>query len=313
MPIAYTLNDVARGELSAAKARVAVSEALKEVTPNSVGQIYASLRAWVWKALNARRRDQELREWFDLLKRAAHILERDYRLFAERIATLHDLVYESIAVSEALPVHDLLRRSHVRDVIRMVAEAPDGRVTRSDLGQRLNLKQANLTRVLTMVCTAGLFERNIMGRTAVYQLTRAGQDAATELQAERKRPEAAQVSRVKFTVAGTNYSLVETTVWTQLLSKLAVRERNDVHVHGSPRRLMPATGSKLHPSLALDPPDPKGLFTVSLPKSDGYGRESMIKHSLKQQKNRWKSKIRRTQRSSTQSRTLLETKRERYS
>ncbi|MGE8131804.1 hypothetical protein ACQKQD_33225 [Methylobacterium sp. NPDC080182] len=151
-------------------------------TPNhTMQQAYAAVRAWVWKALDGRRRDPELREWFDVLKRVTAFLRTKDAALAERVVALHELVHESIAVSEQFPVESVLKRRHVRDVLMMLVSAPGGRVDRAGIGSSLGLKQGNLTRILNMVTKAGLAERAVYGKQAEFQLTRAGEAACRRL------------------------------------------------------------------------------------------------------------------------------------
>jgi hypothetical protein len=56
--------------------------------------------AWVWKAIDRRRRDDGLGEWFDVLRRPSAALAESHPTEANRIGVLHDLIYESIFVSE---------------------------------------------------------------------------------------------------------------------------------------------------------------------------------------------------------------------
>lgn len=176
-----TLDDIALGDVAPAQARAALSKALRDGDPRTTQQAYAAVRAWVWKALDGRRRDPELREWFDVLKRVAAFLRTKDAALAERVVALHELVHESIAVSERLPVESVLKRRHVRDVLKMLASAPGGRVDRAGIGSGLGLKQGNLTRVLNMVTEAGLAERAAHGKQAEFQLTRAGEAACRSL------------------------------------------------------------------------------------------------------------------------------------
>lgn len=54
---------------------------------------YLALRAWVWKALDGRRRYPELREWADILDAASALLaEQGQAALAERLTALHDLL-----------------------------------------------------------------------------------------------------------------------------------------------------------------------------------------------------------------------------
>ncbi|CAO4170372.1 MarR family transcriptional regulator [Methylorubrum aminovorans] len=173
-----TLDDIALGDVDPAQARAALSKAFGGSDPKVAQRVYTALRAWVWKAIDGRRRDPELREWFDVLRRAAAFLRTKDTTLADRVAVLHELVQESIAVSERLPSQEVLQRRHVREVLAMLVVAPDGRLDRAEIGRRLGLKQGNLTRVLNMVVEAGFAERTTHGKEAEFQLTRAGHEAA---------------------------------------------------------------------------------------------------------------------------------------
>ena len=100
MPLPAPLDAIARGAASPAEARAALAESLKDTSPETARQVYTALRAWTWKALDGQRRDDELREWFDLLKRAESHLSDHYPAIAQRLQVLHELVYESISVAE---------------------------------------------------------------------------------------------------------------------------------------------------------------------------------------------------------------------
>src|SRR4051794_13774527 len=117
MSLTVSLDRIALGDVTPAEARIILSEALAPGSPHTVQALYTALRAWVWKALNERKRDGELTEWFDIIKRtAAHVVD-DHPTLSERLQVLLDLIYESISISEVLPVQELLKRRHVRDVL----------------------------------------------------------------------------------------------------------------------------------------------------------------------------------------------------
>ena len=175
------LDDIALGDASPAEARAALSEALKQPTPKTLQRIYTALRAWTWKALDGHRRDSDLREWFDILKRTGAYLAEGHQAYAQRLQVLHELVYESISVAEARPVDKVLSRQHVKNVLALLYAAPQGRLNRMQIGKQLGLRQANLTRILNLVSSAGLIERSSWGKHAIFQLTRPGSDAAAAL------------------------------------------------------------------------------------------------------------------------------------
>lgn len=178
--------EIALGTARAADARELIHSVLQDVTENSARQLYTALRAWVWKALDGRRRDDELREWFDLLKRASAALKSRHAVEAARIGVLHDLIYESISASEIMAPADVLQREHVRRILKSMARY-GGRMDRTKIGDESSLKQANLTRILNMMSSARLIERTVYGRRAIFELTKLGEEEVARMR-HRTRP-----------------------------------------------------------------------------------------------------------------------------
>jgi DNA-binding HxlR family transcriptional regulator len=176
-PQAAGLNSIARAEASPAQAREALLAVLGQPSAELLQDAYLALRAWAWKALDQRRRDPELREWDDLLCAAAALMaQHGQPALAERLTALHELLSESVAVSEILAAQDITRRQHVIQVLDFLA-SNGGQASRSAIGAHLSLDQANLTRVLNLMSTAGLVERTSLGKEAVFSLSRSGLDA----------------------------------------------------------------------------------------------------------------------------------------
>jgi DNA-binding transcriptional ArsR family regulator len=173
-PQAAGLNTIARAEASPARAREALLAVFGQPSPELLQDAYLALRAWAWKALDQRRRDPELREWDDILCAAASLMaQHGQPALAERLTALHELVGESIAVGEALAAQDVTRRQHVAEVLDFLA-GNGGQASRGAIGAHISLGQANLTRVLNLMTAAGLIERSMLGREAVFRLSRAG-------------------------------------------------------------------------------------------------------------------------------------------
>ena len=171
------LNSIARAEASAAQARETLLAVLGQPSEELLQDVYLALRAFAWKALDQRRRDPELREWDDLLCAAATLMaQQGQPALAERLTALHELLSESVAVSETLAAQDITRRQHVAEVLDVLA-SNGGQANRSAIGGHLSLGQANLTRVLNLMATAGLIERTTLGKEAVFSLSRRGLDA----------------------------------------------------------------------------------------------------------------------------------------
>jgi hypothetical protein len=173
-PQAAGLNTIARAEASPAQAREVLLAVLGQPSPELLQDAYLALRTWVWKTLDQRRRDPELREWDDLLCAAAALMaQHGQPVLAERLTALHELLSESIAVGETLAAHDVTRRQHVTRVLDFLAKN-DGQASRSAIGAHLSLGQANLTRVLNLMMAAGLIERTTLGKEALFRQSRTG-------------------------------------------------------------------------------------------------------------------------------------------
>jgi len=176
-----TLDGIALGEATPAQAREAIGAAFREGSPQAAQRVYTVLRAWVWKALNGRRRDPELREWFDILKRTGAYLSSDHKSQAERLQVLNELIYESISASEIQTPSEALKRQHVKHILIMLFNAQNKQIERSEIGTQLRLGQANLTRVLNLMASSGLVERVKFGKQAIFQLTTLGVHEAQKI------------------------------------------------------------------------------------------------------------------------------------
>jgi DNA-binding MarR family transcriptional regulator len=182
-PPTSDLGTIEQGVASAAHARTTLAAMLRDADESVANAVYTALRAWVWKTLDGRRRDSELREWYALLESVEVRLGTRFPQHAHRIQVLSQLIDESIAVAESISAEQVLERDHVRTILRILATAPGGTVERAAIGVQLGLKQANLTRVLTLMALAGLIERKPEGRTALFRLTASGAATAAKLPA----------------------------------------------------------------------------------------------------------------------------------
>lgn len=171
------LDSIALAESDLPEARARIASVLAQSSDKAARRVYVALRAWTWKALNGRRRDTELRGWYELIRSTSAAMEDRFPGLSLQMKVLHELLYESISASELLRVDELLRRKHVLDLLKHLAAAPEGRMDRDRLGKLLSLNQANLTRVLNMLTAAGLVERRTHGRQAAFELTKTGTEA----------------------------------------------------------------------------------------------------------------------------------------
>lgn len=172
---AASLSDIATAAASPAEAREVVRSVFGQPTPDLLRETYYALRSWVWKALDQRRRDPDLRAWRGIIEAASTLMANNGQIsLSEKTAALGELVREWIAVGKNLGAVDLTRRQHVTEALGCLA-AKGGRARRADLGEHLGLAQCNLTRVLNMMSAAGLVERSTLGKEAIFELSRAGE------------------------------------------------------------------------------------------------------------------------------------------
>lgn len=192
-----SLDKIATGEISISAATELLRQNLDQLSEKKAKKVYTVLRAWVWKALNERRRDNELRQWHSLISHASACMEDEFVHHAVRIQVLHELVYESISAKQVYSHDDLVGRSHVKEILIYIYEGPDHSIERRKLVERLGLKDANLSRVLAMMLNAGLVERSARGKHAIFSLTSSGRHRAKAfaghgiVRGELHRPDAA--------------------------------------------------------------------------------------------------------------------------
>ena len=97
------MNTIARGEASPPQAREVLLAIFEHPSVEVLQDAYLALRAWVWKALDQRRRDPELREWAAILRAAATLMAHNGQpALSDRLIALHELLAESIARGEVL-------------------------------------------------------------------------------------------------------------------------------------------------------------------------------------------------------------------
>jgi hypothetical protein len=169
-----TIEKIELGDASASEARLVVSELLKEGSEASYARLYSALGAWLWKALDGRRRDDELRQWFDIVRRASAALSAKNTAYAERLRAFYDLLEMSIATSEVADVSEILNRQHVLAILKLLRAAGERPLEKAVIARELGLKPANLSRILHMMANARLVERTTYGKEAHFCMTRDG-------------------------------------------------------------------------------------------------------------------------------------------
>lgn len=166
--------------VSVNEARSGIAALPRELGERDVVRLYQALRAWTWKALDQRRRDDELREWADLIRRARLRVPADGAI-RHKLETLAELIAESVSVSVRLPVAEVLARSHTREVLLGIHGRKGHRATKKQIMRSLDLEQSNLWRIMNHLIAAGLVESVMDGRERVYALSRRGLEEAERI------------------------------------------------------------------------------------------------------------------------------------
>lgn len=169
-------------DLSASEAWDMLGPIVEKADSKVAAQVCDALRQWAWKALDRRRRDAELREWIDVLNRVEAFFVDRFAPVAAKIELLSELIHESVAVSELAAPQDLLRRKHVARILDALAAREGAWVQRTALMESLDIKPANMTRLMTLLLDMGWAEQLVDGREVRYRAAAEGLAQAQNLE-----------------------------------------------------------------------------------------------------------------------------------
>jgi predicted transcriptional regulator len=176
-----SLEALALDEMSPPAARKLLRTMLRGEKP-VVGAIYSAFARWTWRVLVERRLDEGLRDWHRLILDVAAALTSLRRgddaaaaiPTPERFLALADLVRESISAAQAAVPTELLQRAHVAAILHALAGQSPAFIDRKAIAAAAGLKDANLSRILSLLAANGLVEREARGRAAAFKITRKG-------------------------------------------------------------------------------------------------------------------------------------------
>jgi DNA-binding MarR family transcriptional regulator len=166
------LDEVAVGDLTAFESLRVFRDALKNEEDEGIFQIaYEALRSVAWKKLSSRTTGDEMMEWHDAFRQAAALFDdRGLSSLSERTLVLSELVLESARFASMNVPQDMMRRPHVVSILEAIC-ALGVDTPREDVRKRTGLGQANLSRILASLISAGLVDRKRAGREALLSLT----------------------------------------------------------------------------------------------------------------------------------------------
>lgn len=184
--IVALLDEVRRGDATPAVATDILRRALRPEA-SATAHLYAALRDLTWGLVASRGAAPDIPEWYDVVRHAAALSgRRGHGEVAIRLRTLAELLAQTGRFAERQPSDEILRRSHVADLLRCL----DGEAwtPRAELADRVGLADANLSRVLKLLLVEGLITRSASGRAAKFQLTPSGAEAARRAGVAASRP-----------------------------------------------------------------------------------------------------------------------------
>lgn len=172
------LEAVAIGSIPPADAFAKLREHLM-TSDNAAGveKTYEALRGLVWSVVSSRDGGDHLNGWTDVVLRIRQLLRTKSSPIAERFTVLADLLDQSFRFSKLHSSAELLTRKHVRAVLEVLL-ANHGTATRATISARLGLRDANMSRVLSNMASAGWIKRRPDGREVIVSLTDEGKAQA---------------------------------------------------------------------------------------------------------------------------------------
>lgn len=169
------LNRIRTGEATPKEARAVIRDLVAAADPAGFPALYAALRGWTWKAMQTRRFDEELSDWFQVLKGASTATARLDVQISHHLQVLSHLVDDSLRYAATHHAEQLLTRSHVGEILSLVSHH-NGRIQRDRLTEAMGLTDSRLSQLLSELTIAGALERQKDGRHARFVLTDTGRE-----------------------------------------------------------------------------------------------------------------------------------------
>ncbi|PYE96608.1 hypothetical protein C8J35_1066 [Rhizobium sp. PP-F2F-G38] len=191
------LDSIALGTLTPKEAQEQIASFRGRLDDSVVERIYTVLKAWAWRAIHDRRRDDELRDWFGVMRVTSKFLALEkYDEASVMLKAISEMVEESIAVADDTANDQIFERAHMSEALERIREEGESSLERQQLGKALGLKESNLTRVMNVLSNAGLVEGRRVGKTVVYRLTPEGKARPPAARCSPSQPGLAPVETV---------------------------------------------------------------------------------------------------------------------
>ncbi len=173
MSIALDLDRIATGDLSPSEALGCFRNLIKREN-DPFPRIAAAIQSVVWTRLTTRDFGPDLEDWHEVFKQAEALSRSEGADgAAERIAAFAALTAQSVRFADAQPVDKILQRKHVVELLEELSRS-NAPVPRARIADKLGLVDANLSRILAILASAGLIKRQRDGKEALFALTEFG-------------------------------------------------------------------------------------------------------------------------------------------
>lgn len=171
------IDDVLHERISAHEvARSVVCDELRTGAVADARKLYVVLRAKAAELIRKEQDESNVLLWTEAaLACEARLRSCEDLVLAERIAALSDLLNDRARFLEQYSQTNVFDRSHVRDLLAVLMDN-GGIIARSSIKSKLKLKEANLSRLLTLIEGSDLIERQIRGKERLICLTAAGKE-----------------------------------------------------------------------------------------------------------------------------------------
>ena len=186
------LDKITRGDASPSEAR----RILKTIFTEEGGErqkivraAYDTLLRVTWQTVHDRRHDAKVQEWAELMASFAAFIREDNNEYSYKSKALQDLLSVSMAAAHFNSAERIIERQHVKDILLMLANAPNHCLDRKVIRSRMGLLQANMSRILNLIVSSNLIERVAEGRSYRFRLTAFGRVKAEDLAARARRAE----------------------------------------------------------------------------------------------------------------------------
>lgn len=136
-------------------------------------QVYEAFRSLVWSSVSNREVGESLNAWADVVLKVRQILRTCSSPVAERFTVLADFLEQSNRFASFHPADELLTRKHVRTILEKLL-SNHRETTRTTIAEATKLRDANLSRILANLASAGWIKRRNDGREVIISLTEEG-------------------------------------------------------------------------------------------------------------------------------------------